>query len=196
MSKYRYITAAIVMSGLLGACATHKNSLPTQENVDLEKYAGVWYEQALLPNRFQKKCVSDVSAEYLPLDTTRLQVINQCRNAAGSLSVAEGVARLNSSNRPTNPAVLQVRFAPAWLSWLPMVWGNYWIIKTVGEYEYSLVGSPDRKYLWVLSREKQADATVVSELLEYAGSLGFAIDEVKYTEQNFNREKSVNSGHM
>lgn len=184
MSKYRFMTAAIVMSGLLGACATQKDILPTQENVDLAKYAGVWYEQALLPNRFQKKCVSDVSAEYLPLDSTRLQVVNQCRKADGSLSVAKGVARLNGSMKPANPAVLQVRFAPAWLSWLPMVWGNYWIIKTVGEYEYSLVGSPDRNYLWVLSREKQADRTVVEELLKYADSLGFAVDKVKYTAQN------------
>lgn len=184
MRKYCYKGAAIMLCGLLSACAVQKTSLPTQENVDLAKYAGIWYEQALLPNRFQKKCVADVSAEYSPLDANRLQVINQCRTADGNLSVAEGVARLNGSITPLNPAVLQVRFAPARLSWLPMVWGNYWVIKVAGEYQYSLVGSPDRKYLWVLSRDKQADTTVVNELLEYAGSLGFAIDEVQYTKQN------------
>ena len=59
-----------------------------------------------------------------------------------------------------------------------MVWGDYWIIKLDGDYQHSLVGTPDRKYLWVLSRDAKADPQVVERLLEHAGTLGFAVDEV------------------
>lgn len=187
MTKYRYSAVTIFFTSLLSllsACSTQTAYLPTQDDLNLGDYAGVWYEQALLPNRFQKECVSDVSAKYTPLDSEQLRVRNQCQKADGTVSVAEGIGRLNGAITPLNPAILEVRFAPNWLSFLPMVWGDYWIIKTVGNYQYSLVGSPDREYLWVLSRDRKADMVVVNELLEYAGTLGFDIDKVEYTKQN------------
>ncbi len=59
-----------------------------------------------------------------------------------------------------------------------MVWGDYWILKLQGDYQYSLVGTPDRKYLWVLSREKKADITTINQLLDYAASYGFDTEKV------------------
>lgn len=59
-----------------------------------------------------------------------------------------------------------------------MVWGDYWIMRLEGGYEYSLVGTPDRKYLWVLTREEQADPERVQALLDYAGTQGFAVENV------------------
>lgn len=170
---------SIAIGGLLAGCSTQTAPLSTQPEVDLASYVGVWYEQALLPNRFQKECVSDAQAEYTLLSSNTLRVENQCMKADGGQSVAKGVGRLNPSISPLNPAVLEVRFAPDYLSWLPMVWGDYWIIKTVRDYQYSLVGSPDREYLWVLSRDKKADPSVVKELIEYAGTMGFDITKVE-----------------
>ena len=184
--KYRNLTnlaLGLTLSGLLSACATQNAALPTQSGVNLEQYSGVWYEQALLPNRFQKVCVADVKAEYTVVDIEQITVVNECKKADGSMSVAQGVGRLNDAVLPPDPAKLEVRFGPSWLAWLPMLWGDYWILKTAEDYQYSLVGSPSREYLWVLSRDKKADREVVNELLEYAGSLGFHIDEVKYSNQ-------------
>src|SRR5690606_7941083 len=155
---------AVPALAILAACATTTGAnLPTQPGVDLQRYAGTWYEQARLPNQFQEDCIG---------------VINQCRLRDGSLRTVEGEGRLSRAADPRAPAILEVRFAPAWTSWLPMVWGDYWIIRLEGDYEYSLVGTPDRKYLWVLSREPQADPAVVERLLEHAGQLGFKVDEV------------------
>ena len=59
----------------------------------------------------------------------------------------------------TPPATLAVRFAPAWLAWLPLVWGDYWVIDLADDYRYAVVGEPSREYLWVLARGPQlADA--------------------------------------
>lgn len=165
---------------LLSACSTPANnaSLPTQPNINLQRYAGTWYEQARLPQRFQNDCVGDVRADYQLNPDGSINVVNQCRTNTGEVKKAEAEGRLAKGVEPPDTAKLEVRFAPKWTSWLPMVWGSYWIIKTEGEYDYSLVGTPDRQYLWVLSRDKKADPRRVDALLEYARSLGFPIEEV------------------
>lgn len=169
---------AMPLVAILAGCATSGPSLPTQANVDLNKYAGTWYEQARLPNRFQEDCAGNVQAEYTLRPDNTISVTNQCRAKDGSTKVAEGEGRLSKAADPQDPAILEVRFAPTWLSWLPMVWGDYWIMKLQGDYQYSLVGTPDRKYLWVLSRDKHADNAVVTDLLNYARTLNFPVDQV------------------
>ncbi|NYT77679.1 lipocalin family protein [Alcaligenaceae bacterium] len=172
------VIAALSLIVTLAGCATPHANLTTEKDVDLNKYAGTWYEQARLPNRFQKQCVSDVQADYVLRPDNTLLVTNQCRTSDGSTEVAQGEGRLSTAANPRDPAILQVRFAPAWTSWLPFVWGDYWILKLRDDYHYSLVGTPDRKYLWVLSRNKQADKDIVTELLNYAKSLGFPAEQV------------------
>ncbi len=173
---------AIPLIAMVAGCATSNTGLPTQANVELSKYVGTWYEQARLPNRFQKDCVGDVKAEYKLNPDATLSVANQCRKADGGTKVAEGEGRLSAVADPRDPAKLEVRFAPKWTSWLPAVWGDYWILKLQGDYQYSLVGTPDRQYLWVLSREESADPSTVQALLDYAGTLGFPVSEIKKRE--------------
>ncbi len=168
--------SALVLAG----CASHQ-PLPVQEPLQLTEYMGTWHEQARLPNRFQTHCVAEVSAQYEQISSDTVSVENQCVTETGERTVAKALARLNASQDPLNPAILQVRFAPEWLSWWPGVWGDYWIMRVEGNYEYALVGTPDRKYLWVLSREAKGDSALIQALLEYAGEQGFAIDEVRYT---------------
>jgi apolipoprotein D and lipocalin family protein len=163
---------------LLAGCATTSPELPTQTGVDLERYAGTWHEQARLPNRFQADCVGEVKAEYAVQPDGTLAVTNQCRVQDGSTKMATGEGRLARINGQTDTSRLEVRFAPKWTSWLPMVWGDYWIIRLDGDYQYSLVGTPDRQYLWVLSRTETADPAKVQALLDHAATLGFPVEEV------------------
>lgn len=155
--------------------------MPTQDNLDLSQYAGTWFEQARLPNRFQKKCKADVQADYALVSGDRLSVTNQCVTHDGKTEIAVGEGRIASSDDP-DPAILEVRFAPSWLSWLPWVWGDYWIIST--DYQYSLVGTPDRNYLWVLSRKKNPDEHEIDQLLNLATELGFDTASIQMTIQN------------
>jgi apolipoprotein D and lipocalin family protein len=148
----------------------------TVPRVDLQKYVGVWYEIARYPNRFQKQCDANVSAEYSILPDGRIRVVNRCRKADGSRSEAAGVARV--VDRATN-ARLKVRFAPAWLSVLPFVWGDYWIIGLAEDYSYAVVGTPDRSYLWVLSRAPLLDESAWRAALDAVRRNGF--DESRLT---------------
>lgn len=179
--KKSLVPSLLVMAVAFG-CATASQPLPTHPSVNLERYVGTWYEQARLPNRFQKACSGEVRADYALQPGGGLGVTNQCRTATGETRSARGEGRL-ARFEPQDPAKLEVRFAPAWTAWLPMVWGDYWIIRVEGDYQYALVGTPNRKYLWVLSRDKQADPATVAALLRYADELGFAVDEIQKSGQ-------------
>jgi len=150
-------------------------------NVVLARYAGTWYEQARLPMYFQRKCASDTTADYrLNADGT-VAVVNRCRREDGGLQEAEGIARIVDGRTST----LEVRFAPAWLSWLPAVWGDYWVIALdEADYQWAMVGAPKADYLWILSRSPRLDPAVLQRLLAQARAMGYPVDRVATTPQS------------
>jgi apolipoprotein D and lipocalin family protein len=143
----------------------------TVDSVDLQRYAGTWYEIARLPNRFQDQCAGDVSALYTLRPDGRIDVTNRCRSKAGVVTEAHGIARV-AGNDPSN-AKLKVRFAPAYLSFLPMVWGDYWIIGLSPDYHWVLVGEPSRKYLWILARTPEVHPSTLEQAREIARVNGY-----------------------
>jgi lipocalin/ligand-binding SRPBCC domain-containing protein len=164
--------AAIVLAAAtLQPAAAPAQSPPvrTVTFVDLDRYAGDWFEIARFPNRFQRQCVGDVRAAYARRSDGRLDVVNRCRTTDGG-SEARGVARIVDER---TFAKLKVRFAPAWLSWLPMVWGDYWIISLAPDYSWAVVGDPGRDYLWILSRTPSLDDASMEAARAAARENGF-----------------------
>lgn len=155
---------------LATAMAAAERSPLTVAQVDLSRYLGQWYEIARYPNRFQSFCRGDVTATYEREKPDRLKVINRCVNSEGELKAAEGAARVVAGS---GGARLRVRFAPAFLSFLPFVWGDYWILELDPDYQWVVVGTPDRKYLWILSRRPRLDATVYDMLVDRVRAQGF-----------------------
>ena len=98
--------------------------------------------------------------------------------ADGNFDETVGTARVVPVAGLPGAGRLEVRFAPAWLGWLPMAWSAYWILKLDRDYQVALVGTPDRAYLWVLSRAPRLDAALLQAELDYARSLGFDADMV------------------
>jgi apolipoprotein D and lipocalin family protein len=145
--------------------------------VDLDRYRGDWYEIARFPHRFQSDCVGDVRATYAKRGD-RLDVINSCRTADGSVTRARGVARVVDTR---TFAKLKVRFAPATLSFLPFVWGDYWIIGLADDYSWATVGSPSREYLWILSRTPTLDASRAAMAMAAARDNGFDMERLTMT---------------
>jgi apolipoprotein D and lipocalin family protein len=157
-------------------------------SVDLARYQGTWHQVALYPNRFQKSCASNTRAQYTPQTDGMIEVVNQCRTMDGKEMKASGQARpargaALAGGQLSTPQ-LQVRFAPAWLSWLPMVWGNYWVIQLAPDYRYAVVGEPSREYLWVLAREQQLSAT------------DWATIETKLKEQGYDPARLMREKHL
>ena len=172
--------AAVAVPGALGA---ERQAAPVEAvpRLDLDRYAGRWYEIARLPNKFQDDCACCVTATYTPRDGGRLTVVNECRTADGKPNAVEGVAIRATADGPASK--LKVRFAPGFLSFLGFVWGDYWVLDLAEDYSHALVGSPDRKYLWVLSREPTMDEERYAGILEKAGGMGFDTTRVQTTAQ-------------
>jgi apolipoprotein D and lipocalin family protein len=140
-------------------------------HVDLDKYVGRWFEIARYPNRFQTSCAGDVIVQYTRMEDGRIRVVNRCRRADGSINEASGVARPAGSDR--SGARLEVRFAPAFLSFLPAVWGDYWIIGLAADYSWAVVGEPSRKYLWVLARTPEVTSRTYEEAVDVVRAQGY-----------------------
>jgi apolipoprotein D and lipocalin family protein len=142
--------------------AAAQEPMTTVPGIDVPRYLGTWYEIAKFPNRFQKMCASNTSAQYSARPDGTLSVRNRCTDADGKLSEVEGQARQIGS--ATSPK-LEVRFAPAWLSFLPFVWGGYWVIDIDADYQLVAVSEPKREFLWVLSRTPTVSGKAYDELL-------------------------------
>jgi apolipoprotein D and lipocalin family protein len=163
---------------LPAALSASQSPLVPIEALQLSRYEGRWFELAKYPNVFQRKCVADTSADYALLPSGKVQVTNRCRIAEGSLIVAVGEARVVG---PDASATLEVRFAPAWLAWIPLVWGDYWVIDLDAGYTLSAVSEPEREYLWILSRTPEVPESVLKPLLERLEAKGFDLSRLEWT---------------
>lgn len=177
------LSLAIITAASSQVRAQESSTVPvkTIPALDVPRYLGTWYEIAKFPNWFQKKCVSNTKAVYSLRDDGRLKVLNSCKTATGEQSEAEGTARqIGAKNSPK----LEVRFAPDWLSLLPLVWGDYWVIDLDTQYQVAAVSDPRREYLWILSRTPQLDAKVYDALLQRLQEQQFDIRQLEATKQS------------
>jgi apolipoprotein D and lipocalin family protein len=174
------VALIVLAAGLaLPAAAMAADPLPVVESVDFQRYAGKWYEIARLPNFFQRKCVGDVSAEYSLREDGLIRVYNQCALKNGGADSVDGVARPIDMTGPNSR--LEVSFLPRWLRWVPFTWGAYWVMELGADYEYAVVGTPNRGYLWILARKQEMDDALYAQILERVRALGFDASAVVRT---------------
>lgn len=158
--------------------AAASRPLDTIPALDLPRYMGRWHEIARFPNWFQKKCVAAATADYSLRPDGSVRVVNRCRTADGSVSVAEAEGRRVG---PEGSARLRVRFAPAWLSFLPFVWGKYWVVDLDPGYRLVAVGEPGRDYLWILSRTPAVTRADYEALRARLAAKGFDVAKLQVT---------------
>lgn len=176
MNRLPLTLAAALCALVLASCAS--NSSPagapaTVARVDLARYAGKWYEIASKPMIFQKGCLG-TTAEYTANPDGTLKVENTCRKDGGEIAKAVGRAKVvpDSGN-----AKLKVNFFGPF-------WGDYWVLALDEKnYQYALVGGPDRKYLWVLSRNQTLDDAAYSQLTAIAKAQGYDLSDLTKTTQ-------------
>ena len=161
-----------------GACAAEP--LAPIDSLNVPRYLGAWHEIAKYPNFFQKKCMSDTVARYSALPDGSIRVDNRCKQEDGKVIDAFGQARqIGDANSPK----LEVRFAPAWLSFLPFVWGNYWVIDIDADYQLVAVSEPKREYLWILARTPSVSSKAYDELLSRLDKRGFDLKKLEKSRQ-------------
>lgn len=139
------------------------------ESVDLDRYVGLWYEIAKIPNRFQKQCLRGTTARYELKEDGTISVLNRCVTGEGEVDEARGIAKVVDL---TSHAKLRVSFV-SFLGWRPF-WGDYWVIGLDEDYRWAIVGTPDRKYGWVLARTPTPDDETLDEVFAILETNGYA----------------------
>lgn len=147
--------------------------LRTVAHVDLNRYLGKWYEIARYPNRFERSCDRDVTAEYSQLPGGRIRVVNSCLTAAGQPKRAQGRAVV--VDRASNARLKVTFFWP--------FYGQYWILELGPEYDYAVVGEPSRHYLWILSRTPQLPEALYQAILARLPEQGYDPARFQLTRQ-------------
>ncbi len=150
----------------------------TVDSVDLNKYVGLWYEIAKLPNRFQKSCARNTTARYKLRDDHKIEVINKCIEEDGDTNEVEGIAKIVDSK--TN-AKLEVSFVR--ILGIQLFWGDYWIIGLDKDYRYAVVGTPSRKYGWILSRTPNLSTEDMNTIFNILRSQGYEPKDFVMTQQ-------------
>jgi apolipoprotein D and lipocalin family protein len=170
---------AVAVTGVAVAAAADGKAgtappLQTVGKVDLQRYLGTWHEIARYPNRFERSCDSDTTAQYSFRPDGKIEVVNACRKPNGGTKSVRGVAKVVD---PETNAKLKVTF------FWPF-WGDYWVLMLDPEYRYAVVGEPRRKYLWVLSRTPRLDAETYGTILKRIEQLGYVPSKLVTTQQS------------
>lgn len=164
LSKY------IFVMGIFSLIACSKEiPLQTVDEVDLKRFVGKWYEIASFPQRFQKNCYN-TSATYTLSDKGYIIIENRCNKGSidGKESYIKGKAFADGIG---SNARLKVQF------FWPFK-GKYWIIDLAEDYSYAVVGHPNRKYLWILSRTPHLDEELYLKLVDRIGENNFDISKL------------------
>jgi apolipoprotein D and lipocalin family protein len=176
---FHNLVVLILIPMALLACASLKEpSVPPLEvvpQVDLKRYIGTWHEIARFPHRFQEGCVGS-RATYTLLEDGKIGVLNQCYKGSlnGEISSVQGKAWVTD---PKTNAKLKVRF------FWPFT-GDYWIIDLGENYEYAVVGHPNRQYLWILSRTPEMDEPLYDRILKKLSSQFYDVSRLMKTSQS------------
>jgi len=174
MSRVTFFFFFLSILWVFNSCSSYP-PLKTVSSVDLNRYAGKWYEIASFPQRFQRGCHCTM-AEYVQDKSDFITVINSCNKDSvnGRLDVANGKAFVQKG---TGNAKLKVQF------FWPFK-GDYWIIDLADDYSYAVVGHPNREYLWILSRTAKMDSAVYKGILDRIKGNGFDISKLQITVQD------------
>ena len=171
MTISRWIPAAALF---LSACSQAE----PVDYVDLERYDGLWYEIARYTHSWEEGCTGS-TAEYTPLDDGALEVRNRCFLESLEGELEEEVGRAEVADPETN-ARLKVQFdgSPE---------ADYWVIDldspTEGDYQWAVVGSPWKAFLWILAREPQLDEETLGGILGRLEALDYDVDALHWTVQ-------------
>ncbi|MFZ4713743.1 MAG: lipocalin family protein [Bacteriovoracaceae bacterium] len=164
----------ILLVAILSCLQAFATDLPTVKNVEVNRYIGKWYAHYSLPQYFTRKCLGQ-TAEYKIIDDKTISVFNTCLKK-------KGMSTINGQAVVTNPgdnSELIVTFNQFFTK-LFRVKGDYNILALDIDYKYVLVGSDNRKSLWLMSRSPEAiPEDVKADYLGLAKDLGFNINKLK-----------------
>lgn len=155
------IALLLILMSLLLAC---RRDFTTVERVDLQRFMGDWYVIAILPNLIEKNAVNGIESYRLDPDGSIAVTYTFYKGSPGGKKKVMH-PRGKVINRVSNAQWKMQLFKP--------FWSDYLIIDLAEDYRYTVIGVPNRKYVWIMSRTP----SISDE--DYAGIIG-RLDKMDY----------------
>lgn len=165
-----------VLVFLLSACVGIPNSIKPVDDFDINRYLGKWYEIARLDHSFERG-LEAISAEYTLKDDGGVNVVNRGFNVEEKeWDEAKGKAYFVDDE---NTGHLKVSFFGPF-------YGSYIVFELGDDYEYSMITSSDKSYLWLLSRTAEIDIALKQHFIKTITDLDFDHDSLIFVDQTAN----------
>lgn len=127
------------------------------EKLNIEKYMGKWFEIAKKPFFFQRNCKNAIAYYSLNKENMTISILNTCKTRSGRIKKAKGIGYF--TKKPNVLLISFSMFAPK----------SAYIIEFVDQkYQYAIVGSVNKKYLWFLARKAHINQTIFENLVSIA----------------------------
>ncbi|MDA3958181.1 lipocalin family protein [Oceanispirochaeta sp.] len=175
-----FIPIALIVA-FLSSCATsgkepfHK----TAEYIDLESFSGDWYVIALLPTIFEKKAANGIE-NYSLTEEGNIRVKYTFRKGSPQgkekIMYQDGWVYNNESNADW-------RVRPLWPLKLP-----YYILEIDEQYQYTVIGTNNYKYLWIMSRNPDMDEDLLKQIINRMTDRGYDMTDLMYMKQNWDSQ--------
>jgi len=176
--------AALIFIFTLGSFVsgqTEKPAPPTAvSSLDAAKFAGTWYEIAAFSNKFQRKCIANITMKYT-VKSGGYDVVNNCLEKDGTTKTAKGSVKFADK---TASGKMKIRFASGFFSFLPGVWEDHLVLDLGENYDYAVIGEPKREYLWIISRKPEMSDAQYQQILRRTEKQGYNPAKLLKTPQN------------
>jgi apolipoprotein D and lipocalin family protein len=142
--------------------------------VELTRYLGLWYEIGRYESSFERGCEA-VTADYRLRGDGLIQITNRYRKGGidRPLNVTSARAKVVEGS---DGAKLKVSFFG------PFFVGDYWVLDRADNYDWSIVGEPSGRYLWLLSRKPDPSARVRKAIESRVRALGYDTSLIRPTQ--------------
>ncbi len=170
----RIVVSVVALVAVAALATSTEPELTVVDSVDLDRYLGTWYEVASYPAWFQKNCTA-VTADYSMREDGQIRVVNSCRKGSLGGKLKQSTGRAKVVDSATNAKLKVSFFGP--------FWGDYWIIDLDPDYRWAVVGVPNRKYLWILSRSPLMEQAEFDEIVARLPAAGYDASRLQMTLQ-------------
>lgn len=170
MRFFLLILTALTIAAFTACDRPSQPPLSTVNTVDLSRYSGAWNELARYENNREAGCVG-ATAVYM-FNTNGFSVKNSCYDGSG---------RLKSQVQGTMTAVEESNNSKFKISFSWPFEGDYWVLMLADDYRYSVVSTPDRKHLWILSRSTVLSPADRETIISTLTTLGFDPKKLYWT---------------
>ena len=172
--KTKHLLAICSAFFALGGCTGVPDGLQPVTGFEPDRYLGKWYEIARMDHSFERG-LSNVSATYSRKPDGHIAVVNRgYEDSKEQWKEIEGKARLIQG---PDIGSLKVSFFGPFYS------GYHIIALDRINYTYAMVVGYNRDYLWILSRQKTMEETVLADLVAKAQQWGFQTENLIYVKQ-------------